>query len=89
MGKDINQIYVDCDPTVAEDKSLPTNSFLVEYLQDGVTKFDLVTSLKKADIFDYYWDNYRSDLKDITQSQGNIKPNLWTNPTIKKEKDKK
>ena len=88
MGNDINHIFIDCDPTVAEDRSLPTNAFLVEYLQDGVTKFDLVTSLKKVDIFDHYWDNYRSDLQNITQSQGNVKPNLWINPATKQEKEK-
>ena len=85
MGKDINLIHEDCDPTVAEDKSLPTNAFLIEYLQDGVTKFDLVTALKTVDIFDHYWDNYRGDLKNITQAMGNVKPNLW-NTTKKKEK---
>jgi len=89
MGNDVNQIYTDCDPTVAEDKSLPTNAFLVEYLQDGVTKFDIVTSLKQVDIFDYYWDNYRNDLQNITQAKGNIKPNLWQNPNTKKDKEEK
>jgi len=85
MGKDVNQIHADCDPTVAEDKSLPTNAFLVEYLQDGITKFDIVTALKTVDIFDFYWDNYRGDLKNITQAKGNIKPNLWTAPKKKKD----
>ena len=29
-------LYTDCDPTVAEDRTLPTNAFLIEYLQDGM-----------------------------------------------------
>ena len=33
MGKGIKEIYSDCDPTQADDKSLPSNSFLIEYEQ--------------------------------------------------------
>ena len=45
-------LYTDCDPTVADDRTLPTNAFLIEYLQDGMTKFDVVMSGKKSEIFD-------------------------------------
>ena len=85
-SKGIREIYSDCDPKQAEDKSLPTNSFLIEYLQDGVTKFDIVASMKKVEIFDHYWDNYRHDLKNITQTDGRINPRLWNSSTVKKGK---
>ena len=58
-------IYADCDPTAAEDRTLPTNAFMIEYLQDGMTKFDIVMSSKQVDIFDWYWDRYRHDLKTL------------------------
>lgn len=80
MGKGIKQIHSDCDPTMADDRSLPTNSFLVEYLQDGMTKFDVVSASKQVDIFDHYWDNYRSDFINMTQTQGRINPKLWNPP---------
>ena len=77
MGKGCKIIHRDCDPTLAEDKSLPYNTFLVEYLQDGMTKFDIASGPKKVDIFDDYWDKYRSDLKNMTQTEGRVNPKLW------------
>jgi len=50
-------IYRDCDASLADDRSLPCTAYLVEYLQDGMTHFDIVVANKRADIFDYYWDN--------------------------------
>ena len=71
-------LFSDCDPTVADDRTLPTNAFLIEYLQDGMTKFDIVMSSKKVEIFDWYWDRYRNDLKNITQCEGCL---LYTSPS--------
>lgn len=76
----------ECDPNVAKDKSLPNNAFLVEYIIDGETRYDLVQSQKKVEIFDHYYDNYRSDLKNIIQSDGTANPKLWNNPNKKEKK---
>jgi hypothetical protein len=81
----IKIIQQDCDPTAADDKTLPCTCYLVEYLQDGITKFDLVVASKQVDIFDHYWDNYRHDLIKFTQSKGTTNPKLW-NPTPSKKK---
>ncbi len=89
MSEKINFLYQDCDPTLAEDKKLPTSAFLIEYLQDGVTKFDIVTSYKQVDIFDHYWDNYRSDFKNMTQAMGTVNPKLYGTEPKKPEKKKK
>jgi hypothetical protein len=78
MSDKINFLFRDCDPTAAEDKKLPTSAFLVEYLQDGTTKFDIVTSYKMVDIFDHYWDNYRGDFKNMSQAQGRANPKLYS-----------
>ena len=83
MGKGYKMLSKDCDPTLSQDSSLPTSAYLVEYLQDGVTKFDLVMAGRRVDIFDDYWDNYRSDLKNITQAEGRTNPKLY-NPPKKK-----
>ena len=77
MSDKINFLFQDGDPTVADDKKLPTSAFLVEYLQDGITKFDIVTSYKMADIFDHYWDNYRGDFKNMSQAKGTCNPKLY------------
>ena len=81
MGKGIKMIAQDCDPTMGQDRSLPYTAFLVEYLQDGMTKFDIVTAAKQVDIFDHYWDHYRSDFKNMTQTEGRINPKLWNPPS--------
>ena len=37
MGKGCKVLFTDCDPTQAQDRELPNNSYLIEYLQDGQT----------------------------------------------------
>ena len=73
----MKNIETDCDASLSQDKSLPTNAFLVEYQLDGLTKFDIVASAKKSEIFDHYWDHYRNDLVNITQCEGRISPKLY------------
>ena len=84
MGKGIRMIHKDCDPSLAQNKSLPYTSFLIEYLQDGMTKFDIASGNKQVDIFDHYWDNYRHDLINMTQTEGRINPKMWNPPSEKK-----
>ena len=67
----------DCDPSIATDNTLPSNSFLVEYVMGEQSHFDLVMSNKKVDIFDQYWDKYKDKLVDIVQSEGRRNPKLW------------
>ncbi len=76
-----------CDPELANDKTLPYTAFLVEYQIHDVKTYDLVISHKKSEIFDYYWDKYREGLKGWKQSEGRINPKLWGIP--KKEEKKK
>ena len=88
MSSKIKILHQDCDPSLAQDKSLPQNAYLVEYLVEELTKFDLVVSAKKVDIFDHYYDNYRGDFKNMTQAQGRISPKLWGNKPKKESKKK-
>ena len=77
MGKGCRVIHQDCDPQLAEDRSLPYNTFLIEYSVDGKPKFDIASGLGQVDIFDEYWDKYSSDFKNMTQTEGRVNPNLW------------
>lgn len=85
MGKGCKIIHEDCDSTLAQDRTLPNNAFLIEYLQDGMTRFDIAMAAKQVDIFDDYWDKYRHDFVTMTQTEGRINPKLWGN----KPKEKK
>ena len=56
MGKGCRIIHHDCDPTLAEDRSLPYTAYLVEYLLDGKSHYDIAIAPKRVDIFDDYWE---------------------------------
>lgn len=78
MGRSLLKIlYSDCDPSMSEDKNLPYTAYLIEYLQDETTKFDIAVSNKKSEIFDHYWDNYRNNFINMTQTEGRVNPKLW------------
>lgn len=79
-------LHQNCDPSLAKDRSLPYNAYLVEYEVDGELSFDIVLCNKKVEIFDYYWDRYREDFKSFKQSEGRVNPKLWTNPAKEKKK---
>jgi len=81
-------VYKDCDPSIADDRSLPYTTYLVTYKMDGIICYDLVITDKKVDIFDYYWDRYRNDFITFKQSEGRTNPKLWDMPK-KQEKKKK
>ena len=83
----IKILQQDCDPSVAEDKSLPYTSYLVEYYDNGRRRFDLVVGNKQVDIFDHYWDEYRDGFIGFKQSEGTVNPKLWNScPANKKKK---
>jgi hypothetical protein len=84
----LNVIHRDCDPVLAQDRTLPYTAYLVEYLQDGMTHFDIVVSAKKVEIFDYYWDLYRHDLIAMTQTEGRVNPKLWNFKSKESKKGK-
>ena len=82
-------IHQDCDPELANDRSLPYNAYLVTYEDDGQTKYDIVQCSKKIEIFDHYWDRYREGLKTFNQTEGRVNPKLWGVEPPKTEKKKK
>ena len=79
----IRILHEDCDPESVDDKSLPCTAYFVTYIKSGRKCYDLVMAGKKVDIFDHYWDNYRHDLINMTQTEGRTNPKLW-NPPKKK-----
>ncbi len=80
MGKGCQIIHKECDPTLAQDRSLPYNTFLIEYTVEGITKFDIAGGNGQVDIFDDYWDKYSKDFVTMTQTEGRVNPKMWINP---------
>lgn len=81
----IKILFEDCDPSLSQDRSLPYTAYLIEYTLDGMTKFDIAVGAKKVDIFDHYWDHYRHDFVNMTQTEGRMNPKLYG----AQQKDKK
>ena len=77
----VRYIHENCDKDLANNIRLPNNAYLVEYESDQKTQYDVVQSIKVVDIFDEYWDKYKSGLKNITQSKGQVNPKLWDGKT--------
>lgn len=70
-------VHQNCDPSLANDRTLPYSAYLVEYEIDGAKCFDIVIPRNKVEIFDYYWDRYREGLKGFKQTEGRVNPKLW------------
>jgi hypothetical protein len=79
-------LHQNCDPEVANDRSLPYTAYLVTYEIDGAIAYDLVIPDKQVEIFDYYWDRYREGLKGWKQSEGRVNPKLWGNKPKEEKK---
>ena len=79
-------IYQNCDPELANDKSLPYTAYIVKYYDDEQYNYDIVIANKRVDVFDYYWDKYREGLIKFKQTEGRVNPKIWSNPNTKKEK---
>ena len=84
MGESLLSVKIlhqNCDPELANDRTLPYTAYLVEYEIDGAIAYDIVIVNKKVDIFDYYWDKYREGLKSFKQAEGRVNPRLWGSQT--------
>ena len=69
-------------------KKAPTDSYIVKYLYKDKVCFDL-TRGTKVDIFDMYYDKFKSDLKSIDYGYGTIKPSIWNYQSPQAPKKKK
>lgn len=78
-------IHKNCDPSLADDRTLPYSAYIVKYLDDDQYNYDIVIANKRVDIFDYYWDKYREGLIGFKQTEGRVNPKTWS-PNDKKKK---
>jgi len=82
----IKILHQNCDPVLAEDRTLPYNAFVVKYYDDEQFNYDIVISNRQVDIFDYYWDKYREGLIGFKQTEGRVNPKLWGSQTKESKK---
>ncbi len=62
-----------------DDKGLPSDTHIVTYEYDSVTKHDVVRAYTMVDIFDTYHDKVKGHGKvvKIASGYGNVRPNLY------------
>ena len=75
----------------SEDKTFPTDAFIVRYVLEGKNQLDVVRSEKMVNVFDYYYDKYgKGVVQKIDYGHGTIRPNLWgAKPPAKQKKRRK
>jgi len=83
-------LFENCDLEKAEDRNLPSNSFLVEYKSDesDSSLYDIAAAGKQSEIFDHYYDKYKKGFVTMKQTEGRINPKLYgyEGPKTKKKK---
>ena len=78
----IKLIFEKCTPDKANDKKLPSDSYVVSYEEDKELKYDIIRAAAQVDVFDTYYDKYKNVLS-IVQSLGKVPPKLWKDPNQK------
>ena len=73
----------------ANDKSFPTDAYLVWYNVDGNELLDVTRSNKQANIFDMYYDKHGKNLKRIEYGFGGVNPSQWGYKKPEKKKRRK
>ena len=73
----------------ADDKSFPSDAYLVWYNVEGNETLDVTRSAKKSNIFDMYYDKYSTDLKRIEYGHGTVNPSQWGYKSPEKKKRRK
>tara|TARA_Y100001938_G_scaffold144674_1_gene219697 strand:- start:798 stop:1061 length:264 start_codon:yes stop_codon:yes gene_type:complete len=87
MGS-VKVLIENCDATAAEDRGLPSNSYLVTYLDEEQNKKQDITQGGQVDIFDYYYDKYKN-LQALDWTNGTVNPKLYGYKPAEEKKKKR
>jgi len=72
----IRLIFEKCPRDKANDKKLPSDSFIVTYEHDKELKHDIIRAAAQVDVFDAYYDKYKN-VKGIEWTKGIIHPKTY------------
>ena len=78
-GMGCSIIKTGCTPDAANDKTLPTNAYLLELKKDGETWFDIVMG-ESVGIFDTYFDMFGHCMQKMSYTKGTRQPATFNNP---------
>ena len=85
-------LHEKCEIGKAEDKKLPSDSFLVSYKVEDELKYDVTRAGSQLEIFDHYYDTYKN-VQGISWTKGIVSPRTFESvgkpiPPKKKRKRK-
>ena len=78
-GRGCTIIMTGCTPDAADDKTLPTNAYLLELKKDNDTWFDIVMG-ESVGIFDTYYDLFGDVMQKMSYTKGTRQPATFNNP---------
>ena len=86
----IQVLHEKCERNKADDKKLPSDSFLVTYKVEEEVKYDVARGGGLVEIFDHYYDTYKN-VQSITWTSGIVSPRTFdgANPPTPPKKRKK
>ena len=76
----IRLIFEKCPRDKANDKKLPSDSFVGSYNDKEELKYDIVRASAQVDVFDAYYDKYKN-VKGIEWTKGIIHPKTYDGQT--------
>ena len=76
----IRLIFEKCPRDKANDKKLPSDSFIVTYEHDKELKHDIIRAVAQVDVFDAYYDKYKN-VKGIQWTKGIVHPKTYDGQT--------
>lgn len=81
-------IQENCTVQDANNSNLPNDSYLVTYIHNDNTCYDITRSIKRSNIFDMYWDKFGKNLQTIEHTGGRVNPKIWGFKITEKKKRK-
>ena len=88
----VQVLHEKCELGKAEDKKLPSDSYLVSYKVEDELKYDVTRAGTQLELFDHYYDTYKN-VQGISWTKGIVSPRTFDNigkpiPPKKKRKRK-
>ncbi len=87
----IRVLHEKCEKDKADDKKLPSDSFLVTYKVEEEIKYDVTRAGSQLELFDHYYDTYKN-VQGISWTNGIVSPRTFdgaNQPTPPKKRKKK
>ena len=72
----IRVLHEKCEKDKADDKKLPSDSFLVTYKVEEEVKYDVTRAGSQLELFDHYYDTYKN-VQGIAWTNGIVSPRTF------------